>query len=80
MTTTTRFDPTDLDHVTTLTVMLDRILNEGRGNVRFVLVLWEDDQNGGAGVVSNEISEETALEMLEEAKQKIHAARTHGHA
>lgn len=75
-----RFDPEDPDHIVSLAVMLDSILNSRRGDVRFALVIWQDQHDDLQGTISNETSEETVLERLDEAKKKIHEAEVHGHA
>jgi hypothetical protein len=82
---TKHFDPNHPDHVMSLAVMLDGILNSQRRDVRFALLVWQDRHPDIQGLISNDTDDESVLEMLDDAKRQIDQAKgmihkVHGHA
>jgi hypothetical protein len=79
------FDPDVADHVMAIALMLDGILNTGRTDVRFALVIWRDQHDDVQGLVSNDTNDKTVVGMLDDAKKQINNAdgiihHTCGHA
>src|SRR5688572_20208535 len=80
------FDPNVPDHVMGLAVMLDGILNSGRTDIRFALVVWQDQRDDVQGLVSNDTNDAIVISMLDDAKLRITSSETiqathgHGHA
>ena len=73
------FDPNDPDHVMSLAQMLNEILNAGRFNVKFALIIWQDRHDDLQGLISNDTNDRTVVEMLDNAKGQINAASGHIH-
>lgn len=80
------FDPNIPDHIMSVAVMLDGLMNSGRKDVRFCLLIWQDHTDDVQGLVSNDTDDKTVIEMLEDAKRRIGitdgrvTAHPHGHA
>lgn len=88
MTNKPRFDTDVPEHVMAIALLLDGILNTGRKDMRFALLVWQDSQDDIQGLVSNASDDQIVVGMLELAKSKINdadgadgiMAHTYGHA
>lgn len=79
------FDVNQPDHIVSLAHLLNSILNERRTDVRFALLIWQDQHADVQGLISNDTSDTTVVGMLDDAKLKISVAKgvihhTAGHA
>jgi len=80
------FDPNIPEHVTGLAVALDKAMNANRADVRFALVVWQDQADDVKALISNASDDKTVVEMLDDAKARIINAETmrvhpsYGHA
>jgi len=79
------FNPNDHDHVMSVAMLLNTILNSHRNDVRFALLVWQDHHPDVQGLVSNDTDDKTVTSMLDGAKHKIERAsgdihHTAGHA
>lgn len=78
------FDLNQPDHLMSLARLLDEILNEEHGDIRFALLVWQDHRDDIQGLISNSKSDKIVIGMLDDAKSKISRASvvhpTPGHA
>lgn len=73
------FDVNQPDHIVSLAHLLNCILNEQRTDVRFALLIWQDQHADVQGLISNDTSDTTVVGMLDDAKLKISFAKGHIH-
>ena len=79
------FDPNQQDHVLSLARLINEILNEKREDIRFALLIWQDQHDDVQGLVSNDTRDKIVIGMLDDAKAQIKRAsgiihHTPGHA
>lgn len=79
------FDPNQPDHVMSLARLLNEILNEKREDIRFALLIWQDQHTDVQGLISNDMRDKIVIGMLDDAKAQIKRASgiihpTPGHA
>lgn len=80
-----QFDPNLPDHVMGVAVMLDRLMNVERTDVRFALVVWQHGHDDVQGLVSNATDDDIVIDMLDDARSRIDKEEgvifhPHGHA
>lgn len=65
-------------HVLAVAQFLNGVLNEGREDIRFALIVWEHNQPLIQGLVSNDCDDKTVIGMLDSAKARIIGASEGG--
>src|SRR3982751_3514207 len=71
MKTPCEFDPNVPHDVMSLAQVINVILNSGRNDLRFALLVWQDHHPDVQGLVSNDTNDKTVTAMLDDAKRKI---------
>ena len=59
------------EHILAVARFLSAALNAGRKDVRFALLVWNDQQADIQGLISNDGNDKTVIGMLDNAKARI---------